>query len=212
MGAALQDLAYIATEQGDHEAAHALAAEGLVLYLECGDKWGALGVRHLLGIIAEHEHDYAAAYAQYEECLRLGEEVGHRAGKGWNLHGMGFAALRQQDYATARTHLLAGLRWFVQYDVLAGKVWSLCRLGELAAAAGQGRKAGRLLGAAEQGRETGGLALNPSERADLDRLCASLRSSLGAAAFADAWTEGTALALDKAIELTQEEKAEEDAP
>ncbi len=212
MGAALQDLAWITTEQGDHQAAHALAAEGLALYLECGDKRGALGVRHLLGIIAEHERDYAAAYAQYEECLRLGEEVGHRAGRGWNLHGMGFAALRQQDYATARTHLRAGLRWFVQYDVLAGKVWSLCRLGELAAAAGQGRVAGRLLGAAEQGREAGGLALNPSERADLDRLCASLRSSLGAVAFADAWAEGTALALDKAIELAQEEKAEEDTP
>lgn len=212
IGAALQDLAWIATEQGDHQAAHALAAEALASCLECGDKMGALGVRHLMAIIAEHERDYAAAYMQYEECLRLGEELGHRSGDGWNLHGMGFSALRRQDHAAARAHLRAGLLWFVQYEAytLAGKVWSLCRLGELAAAEGQGRKAGRLLGAAEQGRETGVLALSPGDRAHRDHLYASLRSSLGAEAFADALAEGKAMTLDQAIGLALEEDAEGD--
>ena len=208
LGAVLHDLAWISTEQGDHQAAHALAAEGLAFYLECGDTLGNLGMRHLLAIIAEHERDYAAAYIQYEECLRLGVGMGQQAGEGWNLHGMGFAALRLRDHAAARTHLRAGLRWFVQNEIQVGKVWSLDRLGELAAAEGRGREAVRLLGAAEQGRQVGGSTLNADDRADSDRRLASLQAALGAAAFAEAWAEGTGLTLEQAVELALAETDE----
>jgi predicted ATPase/DNA-binding SARP family transcriptional activator len=65
-----------------------------------------------------------------------------------------------------------------------------------AAVAGDHVRAARLLGAAGAGREAVGAPLPPTERGDVDRIAATARAALGAAAFAEAFTEGAATPLD----------------
>ena len=76
---------------------------------------------------------------------------------------------------------------------------SLEGLACVAGAEGEGLRAARLFGAAESLQEAVDYRLVPQERAVLEPYRASVRSRLGAATWEEAFAEGGAMGLDRAI-------------
>src|SRR5437870_13127242 len=76
-------------------------------------------------------------------------------------------------------------------------------LARIAAERGEPERAARLLGAVANLREEAGAAPLPLEREILDRLAASVRASLGVAAFEAAFQAGQALSLSSALDLAE---------
>ncbi|OZM82775.1 BTAD domain-containing putative transcriptional regulator [Pseudonocardia sp. MH-G8] len=113
------------------------------------------------------------------------------------LAELGFVAELRGDAtraATLHSEALAAAREVGEPRAVALAVEGLAGA---AAVAGDHVRAARLLGAASAGREAVGAPLPPAERGDVDRIAGTARAALGAAAFAEAFTEGTASPLDE---------------
>jgi hypothetical protein len=199
---------------GRDDTAHARTCltEALTLAEGCGDHWALGTLRNGLGYAALMDGDLARA-----ECLLARAEVPLReSGATWNL-GMNLCmrssiAAWEEDYervdrlARASLAQLAPLRdtWVVAYP--------LVQLAGVALAHGQAERAARLLGAADALRDAVGVGIFfLSDRTLRDRYLAATQASLGAGAYAAAWSEGKALAIDRVVAQILAERAEENA-
>jgi len=91
-----------------------------------------------------------------------------------------------------------------RFEVVAGaRRFRAARLAELASAQGQFARAARLFGAAASIREGIAAPIPPADRVDYDHGIASLRETLGEAAFATAWDVGRALSWQQAADEAQ---------
>ncbi len=94
-----------------------------------------------------------------------------------------------------------GLALFRELGKQTGIAFSLEGLAGVAGAQKQSLRAARLFGAAEALREIINFPLAPSNRAYYERIVATPRAQLDAAAFAVAWAEGRVMTLEQAITL-----------
>ena len=69
---------------------------------------------------------------------------------------------------------------------------------------GQAKRAAQLLGAGERLREASGCPIAPADRGAYDAHVTAVRTALGEEAFARAWAEGRAMALEEAIRFALE--------
>src|SRR5262249_23070818 len=86
-----------------------------------------------------------------------------------------------------------------------GMTWSLERLGVVEARLGDAPRAARMLGAAGAAREGLGIPMARWDQADWDQAGAAPRAALTMDAFEAAWAEGSAMALDQAVEYAAED-------
>src|SRR5262249_32266878 len=121
------------------------------------------------------------------------------------FHCLGHIARLEGDFAAAREHYRQSLLVFQETGSKPAVSASLDGWAELAAAEGAARRAGVLFGAAEALRESVGRPIALGQRIDYDRGVAAARTALGEEAFAAAWAEGRAMALEDAIKLAFEE-------
>ncbi len=199
-GQALHLFGMIAEHEGDYDRARTLLAESLVLCRKSGDRRRIAISLNALGEVARCQCDYAAARASYEESLALRREVGEKRGVAVSLGNLGHVALYQGH--TERAGVLfreaLGLAWELMYKV--GIAEYLGGLAGAAVAEGRATRAARLLAASEGLLNTLDARLEPPDRAEYERSIAAARAGLGDAAFAAAWTEGTVMTLEEAVE------------
>jgi non-specific serine/threonine protein kinase len=98
---AFEGTAMLARDQGDHAHGDALAAKGLALSREAGDKHGVAWFLLTLGISAMAQSDDTRAITLTEESLALCEEIGDTWLTIITFHTLGYAALKQADYGRA---------------------------------------------------------------------------------------------------------------
>jgi DNA-binding CsgD family transcriptional regulator len=84
----------------------------------------------------------------------------------------------------------------------------LAGLAAVASLLGQPERAARLFGTVEALREESGIRLSPLRRAEYDRTVEGIRTHLDQATFAEAWAQGRAMPLERAIVQALETKDE----
>jgi hypothetical protein len=118
------------------------------------------------------------------------------------LHNLGYVVLRQGDGQQAAALFEESLVLYQDLKRKHGVTECLIGLAGVAAVSGQpttARRAARLFGAAERLLEATGGGLAAADQAEHDRYVALARDQLDEAAFAAAWAEGRAMAMEQAI-------------
>jgi predicted ATPase/DNA-binding winged helix-turn-helix (wHTH) protein len=195
----LSNLGIVAEEQGHHTAAQSLLKESLAILRELGDQQGVSRALSNLGVVAQLQGNHSAAQALYEEALAIQRALGDRGMIAGLTHNLGSALCFQGDYSRGQTLLKEGLSIRVELANRFGLVDSLETLGCVASLQARHARAARLWGRAARLQEEIGAAQSPSAQATLDPYVAASRTALGVDAFASAWAEGRAEALDHVI-------------
>jgi predicted ATPase/DNA-binding SARP family transcriptional activator len=211
----LLHLGGLAFEQGDLEAARTSCEECLTLCRQDQNKGRLLWPLNPLARVAFLQGNEERSETLWRECLSLGRELRADHAVGEALAGLGDLAIERGDPSAARRHYLEGLTALRRVrDVEAlrrkgprvGIAHCLTGLARVADALEDRERAARLLGAAERLRLDLGASLPSPELPRHERLVQRVRAVLGDEAFAAAWAEGGAAALE---ELLAEAMADE---
>jgi predicted ATPase/Tfp pilus assembly protein PilF/DNA-binding XRE family transcriptional regulator len=195
----LNALGMLAWDLGDYARAASLHAESLALVRDLGDRKGIANSLNNLGNIADERGTYDEAERLHQESLAIMRELGDRQGIAASLNNLGRIAHERGRYAEARGLLEESLMRSNDIGSKYQVAESLDGLAALATSLGDPWLAARLYGAAAGLRQAIGAPLAPRERPARERAVAALREQLGNRRFAEAWTGGEALSLDRAI-------------
>ncbi|MFD6278099.1 BTAD domain-containing putative transcriptional regulator [Streptomyces sp. NPDC060209] len=205
VSARLSGLGRLALLARDWDRARALHEQARRIATEQGYKYGEIHSGMGLALGARRSGDLDGAEAHLLHIRDGYADVSSRAGDHLLLAELGFVAELRGDARGAAAHHSEGLeiaRVLAEPRALA---LSLEGLAGAAALHGHGpatTRAAVLLGAAAAARLRAGAPLPPAERADVDRISASARASLGAPAFTEAYDRGSRLTAEEAVRLT----------
>jgi predicted ATPase/serine/threonine protein kinase len=198
----------VAMERGDFEKAAVLAAECLAAATASRDVWfqcWPLGIR---AFVALHDGNYQQASELFEQELAFVRQTGDTWLVGIVLFDVaGVSALQQHD-AEAKALVTEGILLYQELRDDRGTAWCLEALAAIEAAQGRLPRAVRLWGAAEALLEGLGSPPLPGLLAGWmhDHL-KSARESLDEPTFQDAWSEGHAMSLQRAIQYALVEQS-----
>ncbi len=190
--------------EGDYERALAVHEEALALVRTLdnslpGPPFLATVRLHNLGAAAYGHGDYASAAQHFEEALARVHDLGYSSLALLPLTGLGNVARDQGDYTKAANLYCEALDHSWARANLRIVAYALAGLGSISGARGQPQQAARLFGAAEALQEAIGVPLLPAYRAAHERTVAAARAAVPAETFADPWSEGGRMPLERAI-------------
>jgi tetratricopeptide (TPR) repeat protein len=198
---ALSNLGAIVLAAGDERRAADVLEEAVPLAREVGDQRILALALNNLGDVALTVGDYERAEPLFDESLRLLRARGDTSNIARSQFNLGAVDLMLGRHDEARERFAESLALSQQAGDKEDLAWCLEGLAGLAAATGDGRRAALLLGAAQTLLEAMGAAFKPFERR-LDETTREGASRLcGAAAFAEALAEGTAMTLAETVAL-----------
>jgi predicted ATPase/serine/threonine protein kinase len=197
---ALSNLANVLKVQGDYDRVRSLQAECLSIFRELGDRTGIAWSLNYQGDVERDHGDIAAARTLFEQGLEIFRELGDRWGIAGTLADLGSLAREQGNYSAAHSLYAESIKLFQELDHKRG----IARLLECsacsAAAQREAERSLRLAGAAAALRQNIGAPLTAAEQAKLETSLQAARHSLSDAVGTNAWSEGWALPVEKAIE------------
>jgi predicted ATPase/DNA-binding CsgD family transcriptional regulator len=195
-------------ELGDLMTARSLLEESAAQLRIIGDRRYLMMPVDALGMLALRQGDYAGARAHFEETLSVAQEMGDEPFIANALAHLGTVALRMGDYPQSAALYQQSLILNREQGNKDGIVEDLTGLAEVASLLGQPERAARLFGATEALREVSGIRLSPLRRAEYDRTVEGIRAHLDQVAFVEAWAQGHAMPLERAIAQALETKDE----
>ena len=204
VASALGNLANVAQSSGDFNASRALNEECLAIWRAKGDRNGEARTLHNLANLAQSQGRLAEARGYYEQGLAIHRETADRYGMGSTLRGVAEVAIAQGEFATAAARARESLALARDLDARVSQMEILRVLTDLVRAVGEPEAAARAHGALEQIREAWNYPVPPVDREETDRAQASLRESLGPAAFDAEKAAGRALSLERALGLVED--------
>lgn len=206
---ALAGVGVTAMQQGDMQRATALFEEVLKLYREVANKWGVSYALVHLGMALLSRGGHAEATRYFEEALAISREIGYRLSGYISLYSLALASRVRGDLERAEELYIEGLELAVKAGDKANAAYCLEGLAGLIEERGDPEPAALLFGAAEVLLEAVGapLYVQAQDRALYEKAVEALRSGLGEEAFAVAWNEGRAMALEQAVEYALEYQA-----
>ncbi|MGO8948870.1 MAG: ATP-binding protein [Ktedonobacterales bacterium] len=196
---ALNALGNNAWDQGDLERAKVRYEEALAFYRAVENRRGIATALSNLGITDMYQGNLERAAGVLQEALALSRQDGDRYSSAVSLESLGGVARRRAEVAQAAALLCEALALDWGRGDPRRCAEDLEELASTAGIAGQGQRAARLLGAALAVRETLGTPKSAPEQADVDKAVAAARAALGEEAWAAAFAEGHALALEEAV-------------
>jgi predicted ATPase/DNA-binding CsgD family transcriptional regulator len=197
-GYALGTMAATAGQRGDLREARRLATAALAVMRDIDQQWGA--ARTLLGLadLARLTGEPGGAQRQYAEALAILRTVSARPEIARCLAGLGRIAMDQEEITLARQYLTESIGLSRSMGNRIGMIRGLEAFAALAAKEKQPDRAVQMAAAAAALREAAHLPPRPAARTE--RMLAPARS-LGPAAVARLWAEGSALEASSAVEL-----------
>jgi predicted ATPase len=195
----LYALGVLALGESDYAHARALCEESLALFRELGDKGSMAAVLMSLGGAAWDQGDFAQAEALVTEGLALYRQLGYKHGMSWGLNTLASFVQRRSEVERAAALFAESLVLAWELGSKAGMAFSLSGLAGIFGAQGELERAARLYGLAEEVLPVSNRDMSASQRTDHEHAVACLRTQMGKASFAQAWAEGRAMPLDKAI-------------
>ncbi|MEU6847211.1 BTAD domain-containing putative transcriptional regulator [Streptomyces sp. NPDC046716] len=202
VSARLSGLGRLALLAGAWDRARDLHEQARRIAVEQGYKYGEIHAEMGLALGARRSGDLDGAEARLLRIRDGHAEVSSRAGDHLLLAELGFVAELRADAHAAAAHHEEGLRIarvLAEPRALALSLEGLAGAAALSRTATGASGAALLLGAAAAARGRAGAPLPPAERADVDRITAAARTTLGASAFTEAYARGTTLSPDQAV-------------
>jgi tetratricopeptide (TPR) repeat protein len=211
IAASLVSLARVAFAQGDFPLTQAMHEEALSLSREMGDQGAIFHSLGRLGQVAFVQEDFLLAQALYKESLPIAQQLGHPESIAYALAWLGRIAVRQGDQTGAWALHTDSLQRRRKSGHLPAIANGLAGFAEMAQSWNQFHRAAILQGSAHALRQISDAHLVPVDRDELNQQLTKLREALGQDAFAAAFTEGEAMALEEATEYALAGVAEEQA-
>jgi non-specific serine/threonine protein kinase len=202
---ALSNLGYVALHQGDYAAARSMYEESLNLYRALENEQGRADCLSHLGTAAFYQGDSVAAQDYHEESLAIWRALGDGEGVAYALYNLGDVFCFQGDDTAAVLRFKESLTTSVQLGWPLGIVCAMEGVAGLAALYAHPEVALRLAGFAAWLRKA--IALSPPRQDVLARRLEPIRQALSESAYAAAWAEGEALALEHAVDYAFAELA-----
>ena len=196
MSWSLNGLSIAALGLGDAVQAIQLGEESLRLSREWSSSFHKAIRAYWLARAVLMAGDVAQAQRLHEDNLAQSRRVQFDWGEGVSLQGLGGIALARGDVAAARALQREALACLRAGSYGYSTAYSLDAFAAIHAAEGSWRGAALLLGAADALRQRIRTALLPSEQQAREALSAAICGLLGAAEFAAARADGSALAAD----------------
>jgi tetratricopeptide (TPR) repeat protein len=202
---ALHSMAYLAVDRGDHESAVAFMEESLALARDLGNRRSIAYSLLFLGTTSLNmQRDYAATRALCDEVLAIQKALGDKLLLVHCLGLLGHVARAEEDYDTARGFYEQSLTVRRELGYRLEIAQSLEDFACLAVRQREFYRAARLLGAAEALCEELKMVAPVGIAEEYRHTVAAARSSVGAEAFAKAFTAGRTLPMEQAIEYALE--------
>jgi predicted ATPase len=203
-GASINILGIAALYEGDLNRAESLFEECRRIAAERDDQMGRAAAVNNLSLVSIYRRHFEQAIGRAQESLALFEELKYPEGMADSFDNLGRAALGSGDCAEARKLFVASLRLSRQVDDKWGIAECLEGLAGVAVALGADERAARLFAAASSLRERIGATTPPVDREEHERRATPSLRRLGEEAWAAAWKDGEAMALDQAVEVALE--------
>jgi DNA-binding NarL/FixJ family response regulator len=195
-------LGTIAFGRGDLDRAAGYYETAITHYHAIDHLQGAAGSRNNLALIWRRRGQLDRAVSLYEQALTDWRAAGHSRGVALAANNLGAIATIRGDLATAAAFHREGLATFRRLGDRPGLATSLEEVADLALAAGQPVEAIPLLAAAAALRATIGFLAGSDVEGNGETLEAA-RSVLDPATAAAAWEDGSALSLERALEVAE---------
>lgn len=196
---ALHGLSNAAMNQGRFDEVASLLEECLPLARSAGEDWLVAMALNNLAEVARLKGNFDQAEQMFKEGIEILAGTGDRYFTMILLDGLGTLAQYHSDYETARAIHVQCLTLAREMDDRRIIALALEKLAGVAEGLGRGERAARMLGAAEALREVIHIQIESIDRGDYDRILAKTRARLDRDTFSDAWAEGRAMGLEKAI-------------
>jgi predicted ATPase/DNA-binding winged helix-turn-helix (wHTH) protein len=201
----LHNLANAVRVRGDYPAAQAALREAASIFEELSDRSGVAWSLNQQGDIAREQQDLPVARTLYQDALSVFREAGDRWGSARSLADLGYVCCDQEDYAAAHAAYREALKVFVELGHRRGLARTLEGCACLAVARGGAARALKLAAAAAHLRRIVGATLPQAEQTKLNQTLLAAWESLSDAEGSAAWSEGSAMSVEKAIEYSLDE-------
>ena len=199
MAMALGELSLALLYLGEADRAEKASQESIAMYQFTENTQGLASSQTDLAIILCARREYDRAGALCTESLAIRRALGDKGGCAHTLLVLAWITTAQGRLAQAVTTAQESLAIRETMGDRKGVAQALEGLARIASVTGEGAVAARLLAAAERLRRAAGSHPAPTERAEIERVLASLRAELGESAFAAAWAEGMETPVERAL-------------
>lgn len=188
------------TDERGVRQAIALGEEGLALARKTGDEPHLSILLTNLGEAFRTLGDLERAFEVNRESL----EFRPGSARVSNLYNLGHIALEMGDEQQASEHYAEAYRVAREFRDPMGLVNQIGALAQLSVSRGRHDKAARLFGAFDRHLDRLGIAETPPDRRTRERFLKISRDALGVLAFGRAWEEGSAMTVEEALALADE--------
>ena len=198
----LHNLANVAKIRGDYSRGQSALREASCIFEKVGDRSGAAWSINQQGDISREQGDTSAALELYQHALEIFRQAGDRWGAARSQTDLGYLYCAQGNFEAAHASYLEALQLFAGLGHRRGIARTLEGIGCLAAGRGHSERALRLAAAAAHLRRQIGASLTPAEQSKLDERLFSAWHSLPGPKGRQAWAEGSAMSLERAIQYS----------
>jgi predicted ATPase/class 3 adenylate cyclase/Tfp pilus assembly protein PilF len=201
----LGNLGVMAFYKGDDARAAALYQESLDLHRELGDKHSVAVTLNNMGDVARMQGHFERAEKLYNQSLEQVHDLEGRHIQAHVISNLGDLARQQGDLPRARELYADALTAARELGQRREAAITLGGVVSLALAEGRPERTARLAAAVTRLQEEIRYRRRPEERRELEAAVEGARARLGEAAFASAWTAGTAMSFEDVIAYALEE-------
>jgi predicted ATPase/DNA-binding winged helix-turn-helix (wHTH) protein len=201
----LHNLANVVKVRGDYARARWALREATGIFEEVGDRTGAAWTVNQLGDIVREQGDLAAARGLYQRALSAFREAGDPWGSARSLTDLAYIDCEQGDHLAAQAACREALEIFAGLGHRRGIARAVEGSACLALAQGHAERALKLAAAAAHLRQLISAPLHQAEQSKLDQMLQPAWQSLGEVEGKGAWTEGSAMSMERAIQYSLEE-------
>jgi predicted ATPase/DNA-binding winged helix-turn-helix (wHTH) protein len=210
MARCLHNLANVLKVRGEYPRALWSLREATDIFQELGDSSGAGWSINQQGDIAREQGDLDAARDLYQRALAIFRETGDRWGCARSLTDLGVIACEQGKPPAAHVLYREALALFIDLGHRRGVARTLDGFACLALARQDAARALTLAAAAHSMREQISAPLPQGEQAKLDATLRSAWESLGEHDGKAAWSQGSGMSLEAAVQYSLQEQARSD--
>ena len=200
----LHNLANVVKVRGDYPRAEWALREATDIFEELGDRTGAAWCISQQGDIARARDDRDAARGLYQRALSIFRETGDPWGSARSLTDLAYIDCEQGNHAAAHAACSEALEIFAGLGHRRGIARALEGSACLALAQGHAERALKLAAAAAHLRQLISAPLHQAEQSKLEQSLLVAWKSLNEAEGKRAWTEGSEMSLEQAIQFSLE--------
>ena len=201
----LHNLANVVKVRGDYARARFALREATQIFGELGDRSGAAWAINQQGDISREQGHLGDARDLYEQALEAFRETGDRWGMARSLTDLGYIDCARGEFPTAHAAFRESISIFAELGHRRGVARTLEGFACLAIARGQEARALRLAAAAAQLRRVICAYLPPPEQTKLNQKLDPAWEALPRDEGTRAWSEGSTMGLDRAVQYSLED-------